>query len=175
MPANLAIAPSGDIFVADGYGGHKVHRFSPDGALKLSWGRQGNGPGDFELVHNVWVDSRGRVLVCDDENDRVQIFDQEGTYLEEWPFGNPSGICIREDHVYITELQPLPDLAKGEGSGALSILSLDGELQAQWKGIEGLSGDCMRGPHDLCVDARGDIYVCEVRGKRVSKFRKIAD
>ena len=170
----MAIAPSGDIFVADGYGGHKVHRFSPDGSLKLSWGRQGSGPGEFELVHNVWVDSRGRVLVCDDENDRVQIFDQEGTYLEEWPFGNPSGICIREDHVYITELQPLPDLAKGEGSGALSILSLDGELQAQWKGIEGLSGDCMLGPHDLCVDARGDIYVCEVRGKRVSKFRKIA-
>ena len=77
MPTNLAIARNGDIFVADGYGNSKVHRFGADGRLTLSWGRQGDGPGEFALVHNVWIDSRDRVLICDDENDRLQIFDQE--------------------------------------------------------------------------------------------------
>ena len=62
-PRKIITAPNGDIFVADGYGGHKVHRFSPDAELLLSWGRQGTGPGEFALVHNVWVDRHGRVFI----------------------------------------------------------------------------------------------------------------
>ena len=173
MPTNLAIAPNGDIFVADGYGGHKVHRFAADGSLKLSWGRQGNGPGEFALVHNVWVDSRERVLICDDENDRLQIFDQNGIFLEEWKFGNPSGLCVHNDIVYVTELQPFPSTTERGGTGALSILSLEGKLLSRWLGSDGGGNPCMQGPHDLCVDARGDLYVCEVRGRQISKFVRL--
>ena len=173
MPANLAVAPNGDIFVADGYGGHKVHRFDREGRLLLSWGRQGRGPGEFELVHNVWIDSRGRVLICDDENDRIQIFTQDGTFLEAWPFANPSGLCIHDDIVYVVELQPYEDPEGGSGSGAVVLLTLDGAVVARWEGTEGSGRDLMIGPHDLCVDARGDVYVCEVRGRRVSKFARI--
>jgi hypothetical protein len=173
MPANLAIAGNGDIFVADGYGGHKVHRFGADGTLQLSWGRQGMGPGEFALVHNVWIDSLNRVFIADDENDRVQIFDRDGTYLTEWKFANPSGLCIHDDLVYVAELQPFADVANGLGSGSVCILNLDGELQARWVGTDGPNRDVLIGPHDLCVDGRGDIYVCEPRGRRVSKFRKL--
>jgi 6-bladed beta-propeller len=173
MPANLAVAPAGDIFVADGYGGHKVHRFNSEGVLTRSWGRQGSGPGEFALVHNVWIDSRGRVLIGDDENDRVQVFDQEGNYLSEWKVNNPSGLCIHEDVVYISELQPFRDDKIGRGSGSISLWTLDGELITRWLGTEGPTSDMLMGPHDLCVDASGSIYVCEVLGQRVSKFRRL--
>jgi DNA-binding beta-propeller fold protein YncE len=173
MPTNLAIAPSGEIFVADGYGNHKVHRFTPDGELLHSWGKQGDGPGEFALVHNIWIDRRGRVLVCDDENDRVQIFDQEGHFLDQWKLANPSGLCIHNDIVYIAELQPFHDEHQGPGSGGISIFTLDGRLLTRWLGTEGSGRDVLLGPHDLCVDSIGDIYVCEVRGTRISKFRRI--
>ena len=89
MPANLAIAPNGEIFVADGYGNHRVHKFSADGELLHSWGRQGTGPGEFALVHNVWIDRSNRVLINDDENHRIQLFTPDGDYLEEWHMTNP--------------------------------------------------------------------------------------
>jgi hypothetical protein len=173
MPANLAIAPSGDIFVADGYGGHKIRRFGADGTQLLSWGRQGAGPGEFALVHNVAIDGRGRVLVCDDENDRVQIFDQEGRYLEEWRFANPSGICVHNDIVYISELQPFREDAIGPGRCRVSLSTLDGDLITSWTGIDAPGRDLMLGAHDLCVDAQGSIYVCEGAGRRVSKFVRL--
>ena len=62
MPSGLAIAPDGNMFVSDGYGGHRVHKFSADGELLYSWGKQGTGPGEFALLHNIWVDERGRVV-----------------------------------------------------------------------------------------------------------------
>jgi DNA-binding beta-propeller fold protein YncE len=167
MPTNLAIASSGSMFVADGYGNHKVHRFAPDGSLELSWGQQGSGPGEFALVHNVWIDSRDRVFVCDDENDRIQIFDQDGGFLEEWKFANPSGLCIHDDVVYVLELQPFAGAQRG--SGRISLWTLDRDFIASWNGSDG-DGELMIGPHDLCVDHAGSIYVCEGRGQRVSKF-----
>ena len=75
LPSGLAIAPNGELFVSDGYGGHRVHKFTPEGELLLSWGRQGTGPGEFALLHNIWVDRNSRVFICDRENNRIQIFD----------------------------------------------------------------------------------------------------
>ena len=175
MPANLAIAPSGDLFVADGYGAHRVHRFSPEGELLLSWGMQGTGPGQFALVHNIWVDKNGRVFVADCENDRLQIFDEEGNFLEQWAdnMANPSGLCIDGDFVYVGHLSPEGELGPGIGSGAVSIWTLDGERVTGWKATEGVGKDSVVGPHDLFVDEGGNIYVCEARGKRVSKFQKL--
>jgi hypothetical protein len=174
MPSNLAVAPSGDIFVCDGYGNHKVRRFAADGTLLLSWGRQGQGPGEFVLVHNVAIDDRGRVFICDDENDRVQIFDQEGGFLEQWDFANPTGICIRGDIVYVSELQPFRDDAIGPGRCRVSLWTLDGEKLTSWLGTDNPGHDLMLGAHDLCVDSRGDIYVSEGSGKRISKFCRLA-
>jgi len=174
MPTNLAIARNGDIFVADGYGNSKVHRFSADGRLILSWGRQGVGPGEFALVHNVWIDSRDRVLVCDDENDRLQIFDQNGNFIEQWKLANPSGLCVRDDVVYIAEIQPFPEESGGPGRGSVALFTLEGQLITRWIGTEGEARDALLGPHDLCVDENGNIYVCEARAHRISKFRKLS-
>jgi len=173
MPTNLAIASNGQIFVSDGYGNHRVHKFTPEGELLLSWGRQGTGPGEFALVHNVAVDKFNRVLVNDDENHRIQLFDFDGVFIEEWAMLNPSGLCVHNDLVYVSQLAPYHDPLNGPGSGTVSIWSLDGEKLGEWIGTAGVDRAMLVGPHDLSVNFDGSIFVCEGRIGRVSKFNRV--
>jgi DNA-binding beta-propeller fold protein YncE len=83
-PTNLAIAPGGDLYVSDGYGNARIHRFSADGRLLHSWGEPGDGPGQFRIPHGIAVDQTGTVFVADRENSRIQLFDAKGTYLSSW-------------------------------------------------------------------------------------------
>jgi DNA-binding beta-propeller fold protein YncE len=85
LPTDIAFAPSGEFFISDGYGNARVHKFAADGRYLFSWGEPGTALGQFNLPHGVWVDRRGRILVADRENDRVQVFDQQGKLLEVWP------------------------------------------------------------------------------------------
>ena len=102
MPSGLAFAPNGEIFVSDGYGGHRVHKFNSKGELMHSWGKQGSGPGEFALLHNIWVDKNSRVYICDRENDRIQIFSENGDFIEEWTdLQKPGDIWIHNDDVYV--------------------------------------------------------------------------
>jgi len=166
MPSGLAVAPNGEIFVSDGYGGHRVHKFSASGELLKSWGKQGTGPGEFALLHNVWVDSRSRVFICDRENNRLQIFDDQGGFLEEWTdLWMPGDLWIRDEVVYVVE--------QG-GSSGVSVWTLDGELITRWRGNEGAGKGMLLGGHGICVDSEGSIYVTEIgEGQRVSKFARV--
>jgi DNA-binding beta-propeller fold protein YncE len=155
-PTGVALSPSGEIYVSDGYGNARVHKFTPDGKLLFSWGEPGHGPGQFIVPHAVAVDKNGRVLVADRHNNRIQIFDDQGKYLTEW--GDlilPTDIFIDQDQVvYVSELHP-----------RLSIFDLDGKLLARW----GNEGRTKEDPlfvtlHSVVVDSRGDIYVAEVMG-----------
>ncbi|UCH58207.1 MAG: hypothetical protein JSV18_05975, partial [Candidatus Bathyarchaeota archaeon] len=83
-PTDIALSPSGEMFVSDGYGNSRLHRFSPEGEHILSWGEPGDGPSQFNLPHGIWVDRKGRVLVADRQNRRIQLFTQDGEFLEEW-------------------------------------------------------------------------------------------
>ena len=77
---HTALSPEGDIYVADGYGNARVHKYSPDGKLLFSWGEPGTDPGKFNIVHNICCDADGWVYVADRENHRVQVFDGNGKY-----------------------------------------------------------------------------------------------
>ena len=81
---HTALSPRGDIYVSDGYGNARVHKYSPDGKLLLSWGEPGTDPGQFNIVHNVVTDAEGWVYVADRENHRVQVFDGNGKYETQW-------------------------------------------------------------------------------------------
>ncbi len=164
-PTKAMAAPSGAVFVSDGYGQHRVHRFSPDGELQLSWGEEGTGPGQFALPHDVWVDPRDRVMVTDRENDRIQLFDVEGRFLEAWTdVESPNDIHIDENGiVYVAE-----------APRRVSLFDLDGRLLARW-GEEGDGpGQYVDHPHGICVDSHGDIYVTEVpwQPDRLQKFTR---
>ena len=164
MPAGIAHAPSGDIFIADGYANCRVHKFSPEGVHLLSWGEPGNGPGQFNLPHGVWIDRHGRVLVADRENDRVQVFTQDGEHIATWPTHliGPAVLYVDdEDTVYIPE----------HNRGLVSILTLEGERLAQW------GSEINRACHGIWVDSHRDIYVVQPgewgRVRRVVKYIRL--
>jgi DNA-binding beta-propeller fold protein YncE len=83
-PTDIAFASTGDVYISDGYGNARVVKFSKDGKFIQAWGKHGTGPGEFNTVHSVGVDSQGTVYVSDRENNRIQIFDANGKYLREW-------------------------------------------------------------------------------------------
>ncbi len=170
-PTNIAIAPNGDLYVSDGYGNARIHHFRSDGTLVQSWGEPGTGPGEFNLPHGIAVAADGRVLVADRENDRIQIFDPEGDFLEEWTeVQRPTNIAIDDDdRIYVSELwRPAGDESLRLGRitddrpGRVSVYQPDGHLLARWGGPDRAAAGNFIAPHDICVDSRGDVYVGEV-------------
>ena len=172
FPTNLAVAPNGDWYIADGYGNARIHRFSPDGKLKSSWGEPGAGPGQFHVPHGIAVDRNGVVYVADRENCRLQLFSPEGTFLTEWTdIARPCELVIDElGQVYVAELgfragmwpgttAPSPDST----GGRLSIFDSDGNLLARIGGGERPqeAGDFFA-PHDIWRDSTGSLYLAEV-------------
>jgi DNA-binding beta-propeller fold protein YncE len=163
LPTDIAFAPDGSMFMSDGYGNARVHKFSADARHLFSWGEPGTAPGQFNLPHGVWIDRRGRLLVADRENDRVQVFDQEGHLLEVWPtelIGPAFFYVDPDDVVYVAE----------HNGGMISILTLDGERLARW-------GDPIhRSCHGIWGDSHGDIYVVQPgewgRVRRIVKFER---
>ena len=172
FPTNVAISPKGEIYVSDGYANARVHRFTPDGELVLSWGAPGDGPGEFWIPHGIAVDRFGVVYVADRENSRVQVFSPDGEFLREWPqVYRPTEVFIdKEDTVFVTEFGyragPVDGQINPPGEqprARVSVRSLDGSILAFWG--EG-PDDCAPGfffaPHAVCTDSRGDLYVGEV-------------
>ncbi|MCG9131262.1 hypothetical protein J5I95_06220 [Candidatus Poribacteria bacterium] len=163
-PTDFALGPDGEMYISDGYGNARVHKYSPDGELIKSWGQPGTGPGEFDLPHCVRVDPRNRLMVADRENNRIQFFTLDGEYIEEWgDLLQPDTIYIdEEDLVYIAEL-----------GQRISIMTLDGEVISRWGSELGstVPGEFLACPHGIWLDSHGDIYVGEVQADaRLQKF-----
>jgi peptidylglycine monooxygenase len=156
-PTAAAETADGEIYVADGYGNSSVHRFAPDGSLIHTWGGQGGGPGAFTTPHAIAVDRRGRVLVGDRENNRVQLFDRAGKYLAEWgDFYHPMQIWIDDrDLVFVTDQIP-----------RISLLTLDGKLVGRCRGA-------INGAHGLAGDAEGNLYLSELPPQEITKLERL--
>src|SRR5262249_30248880 len=107
---HTALSPQGDIYVSDGYGNARVHKYSPDGKLLMSWGEPGTDPGQFNIVHNICTDAEGWVCVADRETPRVQVFDGNGKSEAQWNnLPRPCGLYMPHGHspvCYIGELGP---------------------------------------------------------------------
>jgi sugar lactone lactonase YvrE len=107
QPNDVVTAPNGDIFVAEGHGGanSRILRFSKDGKLIAVIGKKGTGPGEFDQPHALAFDSKGRLFVGDRSNNRIQILDQQGKFIEEWKqFSRPSGLYIdKDDVIYVSD------------------------------------------------------------------------
>jgi NHL repeat-containing protein len=169
-PTKVAVAPSGDLYVTDGYGNARVHHFDVHGNLIGSWGEPGAGPGQFHLPHSVAVAPDSRVLVADRENERIQVFNPDGVFLAEWTdFHRPAGLCLRNGLVYVTELSRRPGYRSWASASIdrldparLTVLDLDGRIVARWGGEPNCAPPNFAAPHGVAVDSFGDIYVAEV-------------
>ncbi len=166
MPTGVAIGLDGCFYVSDGYGNRCVHKYSKDGEHLLAWGEAGSGPGQFAVVHNIGCDKTGRLLVCDRENNRIQVFDPDGKFIAQWTdVQSPGDVWITDDNtIYVAE--------QG-GYGRVSVWTPDGKLISRFSGSE---GGVLQAPHGLCVDDEGSIYVAEIgagdRGQRLQKFAR---
>ena len=157
-------AHSGDVFVSDGYRQNRVHRFSGDGELRLSWGsgdrnqydwevfevgEPSTGPGEYNTPHSVTVGADNRVYVMDRSNHRIQTLDENGKYLSEWPVPHPDKAVIDDGVLHV-----------GTWEG-VAVFTLDGDPIGKWG----------QGGHMLCIDPRGDVYTTFVGPAR--KFARV--
>ncbi|MDA1371936.1 MAG: 6-bladed beta-propeller [Proteobacteria bacterium] len=104
-PNDMHVAPDGSIFVGEGHSSaegtpNRVLKFDADGNYLFSFGEWGMGPGQFRQPHGLAMDSKGRLFVADRGNDRIQIFDQDGNFIDMWyQFSRNSGIYIDDNDV----------------------------------------------------------------------------
>jgi DNA-binding beta-propeller fold protein YncE len=179
-PSAVAIGANGDIFVADGHGGNsnaRVVKFSKDGKFIMTWGKKGSGPGELNIPHALAFDSNGRLFVADRGNNRIQIFDQNGNYIDQWPqFSRPSGIFIdRNDVLYVADSES-GSVAKDHAAwkrgirvgsakdGSLTAFIPDPNTDPNYNGSSAAEG--------VSADAQGVIYGAEVGPKDLKKYVK---
>jgi hypothetical protein len=173
-PSAVVTGASGDIYVADGHGGNsnaRIVKFTKDGKFIKTWGHKGTGPGEFGELHAIAIDSSGRVFVGDRGNNRIQIFDQDGRFLDEWrQFGRPSAIYIdANDMLYVADHQSSTKLNPGFRRGIRIGSAKDGVVRTRIPG-SGSEPDKETVPEGVAVDARGNIYGAEVALKNVTRY-----
>jgi sugar lactone lactonase YvrE len=170
-PTKMVTAASGDLFASDGYGNARIHHFDPIGTLRKSWGEPGSEPGHFNIPHSVLVLPDERVLVCDRENSRIQVFDLDGKFLEAWTdVARPDDVCADNDgNLFVAELGERTALFAfmirpyGQDRVArVSVLDLKGNVLARW-GDRTDEEVQFAAPHGIAVDSQGSVYVSEVR------------
>jgi len=168
-PSKVTVSPRGEIYVADGYGNARVHRFSKDGRLLASWGEPGGAPGQFRIPHGVAVDENDRVYVADRENDRVQVFDPEGRVLGIWEgVHRPDGLCYRDGVVYVAELghilyvdNVLYEPYENMPWSMVRAYDTEGRELARFGGPEGWKPGNLFAAHGANLDRAGNLYIAE--------------
>jgi len=177
-PTRLSVAPNGELYVSDGYGNARIHRFSADGKLIQSWGEPGTEPGQFNLPHSVWVHSDGRVFVCDRENDRIQIFSPDGEVLSIWTnVIRPGDLFIDQDNnVFVGEMAHAAGGQSMAGKphsvtrhARVSVRDIEGQVLTSWGGDDPCAPGSFASPHGLWLDSHGDLYVAEVTHTALSR------
>jgi sugar lactone lactonase YvrE len=157
---DVAFAPNGDVFISDGYGNNRVVKFKKDGKYVKAWGVKGKEEGQLRLPHSVQFDAKGLLHVGDRENDRVQVFDQEGAFVRSYGGFAPYGMCIAADQTLF--------VADGRANKCLHM-NLSGKLLSEFGG-KGSEPGQFNLPHCLAVDRQGRVYVGEVGGQRLQRF-----
>jgi len=154
QPNHVAVAPSGDIYVSDGYQNARVVQFSSNGQfVRIIGGVKGSQPGQLQLPHGVALDSRGRILINDSDNQRVSVFDKDGRFVETWSYPSRGGIAVAsDDTVYISDVNV----------GIVNIVK-------NGKRIDSVSADRA---HGMGIDTDGSIYVSGASRMTVMKITK---
>ena len=177
---HTAMSPSGDyLYISDGYGNARIHKFTVDGKLVSSWGEPGTDPGQFNIPHNICCDPDGWVYVADRENHRVQVFDGNGKWETQWNnLHRPNGMCLghgADPLCYIGEGGPAGEINKDWPNigSRVSIHTLKGKVVARLgKPHGGMLPGQFTSPHGIAVDSRGNIFVGELTGRSWSRFSK---
>ena len=173
-PTFLAWLPDSTVFVADGYANTRVVKFDKDGKFLTAWGQKGTPPNDtrpgtFDAVHGVVVDPDARrVYVTDRSSARIQVFDENGKYLDQFPTGSPSTPQVlylsADKHLWIVD----------NDTSKVVKYDVEGRYQYSW-GSRGEWPGALWNVHGMSVDQEGNLYLAEVNNGRAQKFRPRPD
>jgi len=183
-PTDMAIAPSGDVFVTDGYGNRRVVKFDRDGNFIQTWGEYGSGPGEFVLPHAIALDSSGRLYVADRNSGRIQVFSQQGELLDSWDnLIMPWGLSVnRDDRIWVCGSSPHWWRRDGKYHEYKDQIFLrfdtDGRARQLWGIPLAKSKEDQRpgeaiGIHCIAEDSDGNLYVGDIYGERAQKFMPV--
>ena len=178
-PADVLVAPNGDIFIAIGHLGrgddNRIAKFSSEGAFIKSWGKTGSGRDEFRDPHALAMDSEGRLFVGDRQNNRIQIYDQEGNYLATWTqFGRPSGLYIdQNDVLYCADSESNTSRNPGWKRGIRIGSALDGWVTAFIPDpVLDPDNTGTSGSEGVAADSLGNVYGAEVNPQVLRKYVK---
>ena len=162
LPAGITFLPDGSFYIADGYRNTRVIKFDANGKFQLEWGSKGTEPGEFNLVHSVAVDATRRVFVADRSNNRIQIFDAQGKFLDQWQhIPQPAYLLIAADNKSLW--------VASNGADRIAKYDMQGVLQTYW-GVHGTLPGWITNFHNFAVDPSGVLYVADAFNNRVQKF-----
>jgi len=172
-PTDVAFATDGSFYVSDGYRNSRVIKFSKEGKFLFEWGKKGNEEGEFNTPHGIDIDSHGNVYVADRENNRIQKFDSKGNFLKQWK--NDVAIQLyalkvdpkNENVIAVDYLTVNDTLIKGS-----DVIVCDSSVKFINRfGRTGLYNGPICRYHDITLDNEGSIYVGDILGNRIQKFR----
>ena len=178
QPNDVLVAPSGDIFVGDGHpanGNNRIVKFSSDGTYLMEWGETGSEPGQFRTPHALAMDSQGLLYVGDRSNRRIQVFEQDGTFVRDfYNFGRASGVAIDgDDNLYVADSESNyrrnGGFKRGIRVANISDLRIfafipDPEPDQDNSGTSAAEG--------VAVDNEGNVYGAEVGPRALRKHAK---
>ena len=174
QPNDVLVAPNGDIFVADGHpanGNNRIVKYSSDGRYLMEWGETGSNPGEFRTPHALAMDANGLLYVGDRSNRRIQVFEQDGTFVRDfYNMGRASGITIRNNRLYVADSESSyarnPGFRRGIrvmdlDTGYVIAFIPDPETQPATAGTSAAEG--------VAVDNEGNVYGAEVGPRALRK------
>ncbi len=186
-PTDMAVLPTGDVFVSDGYGNRRIVHFDKTGKYVNQWGEAGNKPGQFALPHSIVADSKGRLYVADRENARIQVFDTKGKLLDVWPdLITPWGLRVaKNDEIWVCGSSPArKDVADEAGEWLVTPPPDQVVMKLSPKGkvllrvplsktsvAPGKPGE-LDWVHGIDIDSHGNLYLGDIQGKKAQKFSR---
>ena len=177
QPNDILVAPSGDIFVAEGHGGDnaRIMKFDRTGKLLTTWGRKGSAPDDLDQPHALAMDSQGRLFVGDRSNDRIKIYSQDGKLLDTWyQFSRPSGIFIdRNDMIYVADSESgSVEPRRPEWKRGIRIGSARDGVVKYFIPDPAVNPPSTSSAEGVAVDAKGNVYGAEVGQRALKRYER---
>lgn len=174
-PTDIAFSKDGSFYISDGYGNSRVVKFSATGKYLFEWGKKGNKESEFNIPHGISLDSNGNVYVADRENNRIQVFDPNGKFIKQFTdntFGTICSVAFGKSQSKLFAVDDFTFLKVKHRGSDVFIFDKTGKVEMRF-GRSGSYEGNISWYHDLTVDKDENIYIGDILGNTIQKFKKV--